>query len=54
MITILAFVAGISVTVLAIFLPHARSEKSSMENFESFRDTLASLPMVRDEKPQNV
>jgi hypothetical protein len=47
---VIAFISGVSVSGLAIFLPHARNTRSSIDEFESFQKTLATLPTTRPSK----
>lgn len=47
---LLAFVAGLAVSAAAFIMPHARSKESSIDSFETFQHTLATLPVARAKK----
>ncbi len=47
MIVALAFLSGIGVTAAAVFAPHARNPRSSVQEFEAFQHTLSALPMTQ-------
>ncbi len=53
MLVAFAFLAGVAVTVAAMFVPHARNPHSSIEDFESFQNILRTLPVVESNKRQH-
>ena len=52
MVVAIAFVSGMLVSVAAVFVPHARNPRTSIEEFTDFQTTLAALPISRAKKPQ--
>jgi|GEM_PF-3823733 len=52
MIASIAFIGGFLVCFAAISAPHARVQRSSIEEFVDFQNTLGSLPTLGDQNHQ--
>jgi len=52
-IVIIAFISGFVVCALSLVAPHARSQKSSIEEFVNFQSTLSTLASTNIENRQH-